>query len=738
MAEGLTFTLAGNGVLGDVEPGWSEQEFATPANPNERAGGTGAVSFAAKDVSNGVLAVNQAVTCSYDPLGVVSGVVRTASKTGQRIAINHDTKLARYNATHYIPPMIAANPSGVMSLAGQVLGQSAGFNGTTGTYWSLAGHAAGFDPDGNLAVQGQNNVVYEVFSIAAGSIFVPFETTTYQNFVNPSGFAVLSDTIYATGLDGSSFVLSEPPGTYTTSMATNTKFRLMGKTRLNGQDMVFSMEGKPVGGSVDDRLVTMTCTVDYSAQTITVDVLRRSGGLPGNVTSTVSFASLNRDQELAFRIYFSRRPAASVPSGFDLSLGICNTSDYSTVVETSVNFQPDLDPAWYDPWQISGNVRGVWERTDQGGTASLVSWPVGERQDWETPSAFDFAVSGTPFVGEPAIGYVGSVWDWLQDFCTAYHWEIGLDSDTPTIRPIGTRTLDVDNYAPSPTLVPTTTRTGRSVDVVWNNGTPVNGGLVYDAREDDNRIITVGAAQTTVTKVKANAYLTSVLNPIRVTTFIPGAGTYYVIDSTGLPIVADQWEDYGGRLDVAIDNAEAGVLAITLIGPSEEIPSTTAPYSLAVSDGQNQYAALSILGTGIVADPQTLNLLTGADPSITPQDVAFTVNNAFINSEEQAYDAGIWASVDASGPRVEYSLSLPTVALTGFGDTAGSLISAESSTYRVLDATVGRTATSVRAVRHVTVGDFDGRWAGRTVANHDAFWSAYSGEDQRVLPYLGS
>ena len=126
MAEGLTFTVGGNGILGDVEPGWSEQEFATPVNPNERAGGTGTVSFAAKDVAAGVLAINKAITSEDAALGQVSGVVRTASKTGQRVAITHDNKLAKYNAVRTMPPMIAASVPdaldlGAMQAAGDLL-----------------------------------------------------------------------------------------------------------------------------------------------------------------------------------------------------------------------------------------------------------------------------------------------------------------------------------------------------------------------------------------------------------------------------------------------------------------------------------------------------------------------------------------------------------------------------------------------------------------------------------------
>lgn len=743
MAEGLTFTVGGNGILGDVEPGWSEQEFATPVNPNERAGGTGTVSFAAKDVAAGVLAINKAVTSEYAPLGQVEGVVRTASKTGQRVSVTHDNKLARYNAVRTMPPMLSASVPGCLELADQFLGLGSGFNpGTTGDqnsgglYWSLNGHTYGIDANGDPATTTSENLNYQVYNPSTTG-FDQRTKTLYFGTLGATNFTTLNGKAYASNVTGDNFVMRQSQGLFTGLEHDQTKFILMGKSMLNGQDLVFGIDGQPSGPADGDYYVPITVTIDESAASGIIALECRSGGIRTNFSTTFSLASLDLTEEIAFRIYINRTPDSAFPF-FPLvvTLAVCNTSNYSSVVAGVLNASPDLQPIWYDPWTISGNVRALWRRNDLVSTSNVSGWPLAERQDWEL--APSFAVTGTPATGEPSIGYTGAVWDWLQDACAAYGWEIGLDGDVVTARPVGTRTLDTANFAASPTLTPTTTRTGRSVDVVWNNASVVVGGEVYDARSDDNRIVSVGAAQETVTRIQTNAYLTSIVQPTRTTTFIPGQGTYYVIDSTGLPIVANQWEDYGGALSVAIDNAEAGTIEVTFTGPREQIPSTTAPYSLAVSDGQNQYAALSIVGSGVVADPQTLNLLTGADPTITQQEVAFTVNNAFINTPEQAYDAGIWAAVDASGPRVTYTIDVPTLNVTGFGDAAGALIQAEDSTYRVTDATLSRTSTTINAVRHATVGTFDDGWAGETVADHDTYWNTFLCEDQRILPYAGT
>ena len=742
MAEGLNVTVTGKGVLGDLEPGWSEQEFATPINPNERAGGTGIVSFSANDVAAGVLAINKAAVSSYTPLGSVSGVVRTSSKTGQRIGVTHDNKLAQYNAVRNMPPMVAASVPGCLDLAAQMLGDP-GFvvDTNNGTYWSLKGHAVGFDVDANIAEATTASYTYLTYN-SGTTTFSTQTATTYGNYVSADSFNVFNNTLYADGLTGGSFDMTSPGGFYNSFQAPLPKLRIMGKTFLNGQDMTFAMSGLPSGPADLDYAQNVSATVDYSAATVTLSATYRTGGVITTTNNTFSIAALNLNQELAFRVYYTYAGLlANIPPIYNqIAFSVCNVTNFATVVEGNINFQPDKIPVYFSPWTMTGNIRAILERTDQGGLSDLPSWPVGEREDWETARTYAVGPSSTVVAGNPSIGFSGNIWDWLQDACTAYQWEIGLSGDVVTARTMlpSTAATTVSNFAASPTVTPTTTRTGRQVNIAYQNASTVSGGEVYDARSDDNRIITVNAAQETVVKIQSDAYLTAIFQPTRTTTFVPGAGTYYVIDSTGLPIVANQWEDFGGALSVAIDNSQAGTITVTLTGPREQIPSTTMPYSLAVSDGTNQYGALSILGSGVVADPQTLNLLTGANADITPQEVAFTVNQPFINTVAQAYDAGIWAAVDASGPRVDLSIVVPTSGLTGFGVTAGSLINIEDSTYRVTAATVGRTQTSIQAARHATVAGFDAAWNGETVADHDAVWVDYLCEDQRILTYLGS
>jgi hypothetical protein len=731
------------GTIGPVVGGWSEQEFATPVSPAETAGGTGNMSYSAGNGDESLLIINNQVTATHtddvNSLGSVQGVVRTVSQTGLNVSMTQDNKLAQFDTDRTIPPLAAASLPVAVRLTDLLIAGEPGFNGTSGYFWSLDGHEVGFDVDGER-VQPETSVQeYQKYNPATGEFEFSGPIVTYQGTMNAGGFEVFDDTLYATGVTGDSFVLQNVPGFYNSFMTSNTKMILMGKIVLDGEDFEMVLEGQPGGPADGDYLQVITASVDYSAETITISVEHRTGGLITTTTDTASIAGLDRDEELAFRLYWTYASllAAFPPVEYSTSFSVANTSDYTTIVQADVdNYGADLQPLWFDPWTISGNVRALWYRFGLETTTNPVAWPVAEQQDWETGTPSTIIVDGPEQVGPPALGFTGNVWQYLQNACTAYGWEIGLEGDEVTCRPIGGRFLNITNYAPTPTVTPTTTFTGRQVNVEYTNATLAFGGELYNARDDDNRIVTVGAGEvTTVVVAQDDVFPIVVVNPIRVTTFIPGEGTYFVVDSTGLPIVADQWEDYGGSVTVALNPDIAGGIQVTVIGPSEEIPSTTGPYSLAVSDGSNQYAALSILGSGVIANRETLELLTGADPDKTPQRVATTITNPFIATLEQAYDSGIWATVDASGPRVSFTVTVPISALEGFGQTAGSLVNWNQSTYRVVSASVGSLGATLECVRHVTVGQFDEVWDGLDVDDHDTAWNDYICEDQRILPY---
>lgn len=731
----IKVAITGNTEIGPLEPGYTIQEFATPRNPADSAGGTGSVGFSGRQLDKSPFLINKPSVVTHPELGTVSGVIRNVTLGNMNVSATQDTGLARFDADRNIPPLTVGSVPCALDLVDQLTGTTR-LAASGGTFWSLAGHGAGFDSNGQLVPFGQQRTSYTYYNNALARD-VTEEVVTYTDAAIPFGATTIGGKIYATSMQGDSLNLELAPVigyiVFAGSQRPSRAQAIVFKARPNGSNVVFTLQGQPLSATQGSGQET-TVTINPSLNNLVIRSEYWQGGLRTVTTDTQSLLGLDLSEEIAVYIQIEGRydPLNLPLARYIVSASVCNTSNYATYLDAKITFDPDGRDVWFLPWTITGNVRSLWRyATGFPGLLSLVDpiVPV----EYEAAPNYDF--SGTPTFGEPAIGFNGNCWQYLQAACSAYGWEIGLENDVPTARTIGGRALDISNYEPSHSVAISGTFTGRQVDVVYQNSQLVVDGEVYNARDDDNRILSVEAGRVVTTTVNSSSYLIAAIDPERVTTFIPGAGTYYVVDSTGLPIVANQWEDYGGNVQVSINPNTPGGIDIRLTGPTVEIPSTSSPYSLAVSDGQNQYAALSIFGTAVVTNPKTLNLLTGASEAQTPQQLATTIQNPHIGTLERAYDAGIWASVDAAGPRLELTLTVPTRALSGFGLTPGSLVRWRDNQYRVMSASIGNLRTSLTCVRHVTVDDFDGIWSGQTVANHDSLWSPFVAYDQNVEPF---
>jgi hypothetical protein len=229
-------------------------------------------------------------------------------------------------------------------------------------------------------------------------------------------------------------------------------------------------------------------------------------------------------------------------------------------------------------------------------------------------------------------------------------------------------------------------------------------------------------------------YLVTLDPPVQTDSIALQPGQFFVIGSDNLPVLTQQWRDYGGEVNVSISDTVPGGISVTLKGPREEIPGVPGPYSLAISDGQTSYPAFSVTGMGVFTSPETLNLLTGADPDKTGQEVAQDIDNIFIGSKAQAYDRGAWACSVAAGPQIQFSVEVPSSALEEFGKTAGAISYVKESAYRVNNANVGNAATGLTFQSHVTTGDFDAAWSGYDTGDFDTFWTGNDTLDVKVKP----
>jgi hypothetical protein len=397
-----------------------------------------------------------------------------------------------------------------------------------------------------------------------------------------------------------------------------------------------------------------------------------------------------------------------------------------------------------------GTNWGIRYDSFNGAVATINAFTTSITGDLSTYLDWFDSIIGAPFSSilfyinlDEYVHYVGSypatsgiAWELMQQLASAEHFEFAISGDqliVRNIRSVGLVNLII-NAVGSPTINPTSTLSGRQINVSYNNAEFVNG-TIYDAEEDGNNIITVDAGGTTVTSVKGNVSPIGVRNPVRSDTWPVAEGQYYVIDSSGLPLLAGEWENYGGSVSAEIDPDDNSAIRITVVGPYTDTTLAGGPYELAASDSSVKYGALKIGGTGVYNEQNFLALTTGVDSVKYTRAAVNTINNPFIVTEENAYDRGIWAAQRASGPVVSLSATVPTSSIRPISLTCGSLIDYLDSTYRVTSCSISNISTSINAERFVTVSDVDAIWGTQTVADYDALWSSYECQDQIIFPY---
>ena len=890
----IEVSMTGSGEIGPVKTGWNVQEFATPVTPGDLAGGTGQVTFSAGAKDDSLFIVNNDITIVEPDLGTISGVVKSVSQTGLNLNIGHNTQLALFDAEYYMPPLGSGGIYPAVDLCSQLSGRDKLLGLTSGLFYSLQGHSAGFNIDGVLATSEFESGSYQKYNPSTGQFYNVYYKDQ-SGVVWANNYTTEDGKLWSRNVVGDTFV-------------TDTKrpsSRVAFKTLLTGNSVTtFSFGTYAITNNMSDNGVTFT--VDPVSEKVYIDLKYTYGDILYLNGANQSIAGLDLTKELAVFIEY-RRPA--VGNTFVATIIVCNTSNYGNKVTATVSYFSDVTRNYQ--WGLTGKVRSLYRTQDTGlpasgtavtrrnyvknpsfetnvaewtatnatvaqsavkafsGTKSMlvtasaggfveqpvtapliagefytatamisavtgtigvqsrmtqydaagnvlktnygsvtagtVGWWTTYNSDvilpqtarvnvsyhcasggqfyidavmltegtqsatyfdgFTTPTggytyAYDvdgysvesvslsdmsrefeasptYTVASEVVVGDPVPGIKMNMWEYIQNACTAYGQEVSLVDNILTVRDTGAYVIDISNIVASPTITPAMILSGRHVEMVYSNAYPVDNGELYSAREDSNRIISVKYNEIITTTVSVTGSPTVIYPPTRSTTPPNSAGQYCISASDGLQVGSLLWEQYGGKLEVAISSTVENAIDITLTGPTSTIPGVTGPFSLAYSDGGTQYGALSIKGSGVKTSNQTLKLLTGADQTKVTQDVAKTITNPFVNTLEQAYDRGLWLAANASGPQVRLSGTISVNNVEAFGLVAGSLVFYRDSTYRIVDATIGNLGVSFNAVRHVTVGLFDSTWNLGTVGQHDSIWINKQTSDHIIRPYLG-
>jgi hypothetical protein len=594
-------------------------------------------------------------------------------------------------------------------------------------FFSLQGHFAGFNGRGEVAqpVETFRDYVLRVNSPISES------------------FEILSTNlegrkIYAQNVTGETlYFFDQSP---TLSSLNTIRF----KAFPNEQDLNITWTGNSrVPSRYSGQIVNID--VNYSAKTMTLSVnypvpdsLDPFNSVRQTLTESISLENVCLTEEVEFTIQYQRINVDGIDFDHDIMVTASCQVNLESAATIRRDYRTNLLDAATRPWEVSGNIRALVTSNARG--------EISINNVYRYENKADYAIADGIKTFGPVPSVRKNVWEYLKEAAAACDFEISNISGEFSVRPIGERILDITNLVGAPSISPTSTFTGRQVDIEYTNASILPEGLFYYSRDDDNRILQINPGEVITTTVQSKGSPNFIQQPQNVpvalflnyvsNNFFPQSA-YGVIDTAGLPIVPAAWSARGGNVEVKISTEIAGALDVTITAPGSEIPGTTAPYSLAYSDGVNSFGALALVGSGVVADPKTLELFTGANFDKTQQQVSSTISNPFINTLLQAYDRGIWASTAAAGPIVELSGSIPTGIVNGFGLAAGSIVYYKDSLYRIQEVQIGRVSSSFRATSYVTTEDFDSLQDGATVGDHDIFWFGSEIEDQIIFPLKG-
>jgi len=268
---------------------------------------------------------------------------------------------------------------------------------------------------------------------------------------------------------------------------------------------------------------------------------------------------------------------------------------------------------------------------------------------------------GRPISNDPIItpGWNGDLWVFAKQACATYGVEISLINNTIYVQPIRQRELGIENISTESYSL-TDVSLSQSFNVAYYNYTDETGILVYPKGgwTPEATVYQVEAGETIVVDIPVNGYITSVLQPIAQNTvsknYSGGQSVYSVSGNDNLPVTAAFWSDYGGSMTADLIN-NGSTIQLTITGASFQALS---PYSFSVSDGSTSYSTIRLIGDGVFYDRKLLNIKTGLTPDIAPQEIGQEIDNLFIDTLEQALDAGVKT-------RPLYALPRHTIDLSG-------------------------------------------------------------------------
>ncbi|MDF2990231.1 MAG: Mannan endo,4-beta-mannosidase Cellulase [Microbacterium sp.] len=708
--KGADITTTGSGSFGDVDS-WSITETVTPIVASDLSTSIGDVSMSVRRTPDTELAVGNDVSITKENLGTHrSRVNRVQPSTPGTATLSADSALHPFLSGRMDVPGIE---SGLPLAALDVAAQAAGFRrqkgaNATDNYWSLAGHSIGFTPDGDIV---QPTAAER--ELINTNILVREETVLFQEI---SGFCGISD-LAASGYPRA--VLGDTPRlarekarikfTIQPSVAdSTTTFELSfgpgyrwfsnaspdSSPNLTRMQIVFTT----LSGSG-----SATASIRYSnvnGGTATV-----SGGTGGQTVTTLS-----RSAPSTVTIELAQSTTGALELGFMVHSAAGASGPYYV---TTPALAPPATILYAKQWKITQNANGggISDLVTRDGNASTLLEFAGI--DYAAAPTFINQLAST-HGGAPIAAFNGELWEYLKQVASARQFELAITPAGLVAREPAIYTTILDNRA-SASVTVSDAVTARNVAVTNQNTTALIGATTEAYKAESIYNVDVRETKTFSIRVPEGVrfiwsprpwYNSKARNGLSIPSarFADGyaeleAGTmsrYYVTGADGFPVNPFLWTDYGGRVSAIIKD---GVASLTLTGPREAIPGVAGPFKIGESDGSVEHAVLRIMGAGVTTNPTVVTLPSGADRSATRVEASSTITNPAIGSLAEVFNVAAWAAQRVAGPTITLTAALPISALTGFGFTAGSLVSFAHNTFRIDTVTISNGVASITASR---------------------------------------
>lgn len=270
-------------------------------------------------------------------------------------------------------------------------------------------------------------------------------------------------------------------------------------------------------------------------------------------------------------------------------------------------------------------------------------------------------------------GWEGELWFHMKQMAAAQNCEISLVSDIIVLRPLRDRELK-DQYNVSRSRSYGGSNLARSVEVYAYQNEAIENELVYPPGgwQPEVEVLTVNAGEEMERDIELSASVSFIFEP-EMQTFVAQnhrtSSVYTVVGDDGLPIVPQQWEDYGGSLTVEI-NPDTTSLKVKMRGAEGIVGAngdtiTTFSVALGSDTTGSRYSTLRIVGNGVAFDKKLLTVRTMIPPERTGTEVGATIDNPFLSTVDDAYAAGIKAAKVYAGEEFKLSSGVVNIERVG-------------------------------------------------------------------------